>query len=143
MSQQKFRQTVARAEQVGADVLAAAQQVADRFLLVGRHMDRRQRAGPIEDRELARVAPIGRDAVARSTRDERRGNDLTGEARGGQRPLQLEATRAGLIAAPDAPLSRATRFTKRTIVGLSDVSECNAGVRWPGNRTAATVVAAC
>jgi hypothetical protein len=30
-----------------------------------------------------------------------------------------------------------------TIVAVSDVIECSAGVRWLGNKTAATVVAAC
>jgi hypothetical protein len=38
---------------------------------------------------------------------------------------------------------RRSRSTKRRIVGLSDVSEWNAGARWPGNNTAAMVVAAC
>ena len=38
---------------------------------------------------------------------------------------------------------RRRRSTNRIMVGLSDVSVCSAGVRWPGNKTAATVVAAC
>jgi len=44
MPQEKLRQPVARAEQIGADVLATAQQVAGDLLLLGRDVDRGQRA---------------------------------------------------------------------------------------------------
>ena len=57
-------------------------------------------------------------------------------------PLQLKATRTGLIAALHRALALQP-LTKRRIVGLSDASVCSAGARWPGRSTAATVVAAC
>ena len=66
MAKEEFREAMPRAEQVGADVFATPQQVACRFFLLGRNVDGGQRAGAIEHRELAGIAPIGFDAVARA-----------------------------------------------------------------------------
>ena len=59
-----------RPEQVGADVFAAAQQIARRFFLLGRDVDGGERAGAIEERELRRIAAIGFNAVAGTARNE-------------------------------------------------------------------------
>ena len=45
-AQQKFREAMPRAQQIRADVFATAQQIARRFFLLGRNVDRRQRARP-------------------------------------------------------------------------------------------------
>ena len=116
-------------QQIGADVLTAAQQIADGFFLVGGHVNRCQRTRVIEHGEVTRIASIGLDTVTGPPRNEGRGDDVARDALGGERALQLEATRAGLKQHRTAPFLRATRLTKRTIVGLSDVSECSAGVR--------------
>jgi hypothetical protein len=55
-------------------------------------VNRRQRAGPVEDRELAGIAPIGLDPIARAARDEGRGNDVARYLSRGERALQLETT---------------------------------------------------
>src|SRR5687767_12643078 len=101
MPQQEFGEAMPRPQQIDADVLATAQQVADRFLLIRGDVNGGQRARPIQDRELTGITPVGLNPVAWSARNQRRSNDLARHPLSGQRPLQLEATRAGLIAAPD------------------------------------------
>ena len=86
-------------QQIRPDVLATAQQVARRLFLLGRHVDRGQRAGSIQHGELPGITPIGRDAIARPPRNQRWGNDVAGDIVRLQRPLQFEPARAGLIAA--------------------------------------------
>ena len=140
--QQEFGQPMARAQEIRADVFATAQEIARRFFLLGRDVDRRQRAGAIEDGELARIAPIGLDPIAGPPRNQRRRDDVTGNAVCGQRALQLKPTRARLRSSTGPGRGAAARRTAESS-GLSDVSGCSAGVRWPGSNTAATVVAAC
>ena len=53
MAEEEFREPVARPEQIRPDVLTAAQQVAGGFLLLGRDVNRRQRPGAKQHRELA------------------------------------------------------------------------------------------
>ena len=57
--------------------------------------------------------------------------------------LQLEATRTRFVTALHGALAAQPFHESARIVALSDVSGCSAGVRWPGSKTAATVVAAC
>ena len=77
VAQEKLREPMARAEEIGADIFATPEQIARGFFLLGRNMNRRQRAGPIQHGELAGIAPIGLDAIARATRDQGRRDDLT------------------------------------------------------------------
>ena len=141
VAEEEFRESVTRAEEIGADVFATAQEIARGLFLLGGNVNGGERAGAIEHGELAGIAAIGFDAIARPPRNERRGDDVARNAVRRQRALQFEATRAGFVAALDGT-ARRRRSTKRKIVGLSDVSAWSAGVRWPGNNTAATVVAA-
>ena len=141
VAEQEFREAVPRAEEIGADVFATPQQIAGGFFLLGGNVNGRERAGAIQDGELAGIAAIGFDAIAGPPGNERGRDDVTRDAVRGERALELEATRAGFVAALHGPWRR-RRSTKRRIVGLSDVSVCSAGVRWPGSNTAATVVAA-
>ena len=131
-----------RAQQIGSNVFPTAEQIARRLFLVARDMNRGERAGAIEHRELPRVTTVGFDAVTGTARDQRRRDDVTGDVMGRQRALQLEAARPGLVATLYRPLA-VQALDKRRIVGLSDVSGWSAGVRCPGTRTAAIVVAAC
>jgi hypothetical protein len=105
MAQQKLRQPMAGAQQIGAHVFATPQQIPRRLFLVGRNMDRGERTGPIQDRQLPRIAAIGFDAIARTTRDQRRGDELAWNRVGGQRALQLEAAGPRFIAAPHRSLA--------------------------------------
>ena len=132
-----------RAEQIRADVLATAQQIAGGFFLVGRDVNRGQRAGAIQDRELRRIAAVRLDPIARAARNQGRRNDVARNARARSGPAAAQS-RTGPPRNNSAPRpAAASRSTKRRIVGLSDDSECSAGVRWLGSKTAATVVAAC
>ena len=63
-------------------------------------MNRGERAGAIEHDELTGVAAVSLDAVAGASWNQRRRDDVTRNAVRGQRALQLEATGAGLVAAP-------------------------------------------
>ena len=57
---------MAGAQQIGADVFATAQQIAGGFLLLGRNVDGRQRPGAVQHRELAGVAAVRFDPIARA-----------------------------------------------------------------------------
>jgi len=68
--------------------VARPTEVADRFVVDGRHVDGREIPIAEQPRELDRVTPVGLDLVARFLRNQRRGDDLTREALAGQIPLQ-------------------------------------------------------
>lgn len=87
VAQEKFGEAVAGAEEIGADVFATPQQIARGFFLVGRNVNGGQRAGPIEDGQLARVATIGLNAVAGASGNERWRDDLAGNVVGAERAL--------------------------------------------------------
>ena len=71
--EQEFRQPMTGPQQIRADVFATAQQVAGRFFLLGRDVDRRQRPGAIQDGQLARIASVGLDPIARRGAESRPG----------------------------------------------------------------------
>ena len=81
-----------------AQVVAAAHQVAQPFLLRARRVDEGQLAGAVETHQLARVAAVGLDPVARAHRGERGGDDVAGDADRSEQPVELVAARAGLVA---------------------------------------------
>lgn len=54
---------------------AGAAEVAHGFIAGVGHMHRRQLAGPVQPRQLQRVAPVGLDPVPAPARDQRRGHD--------------------------------------------------------------------
>ena len=91
--QQEFREPVAGAQQIGPNVFATPQQIADGLLRLGRDVDGHQRPGPVQHRELARVTPIRFNPITRAARDQGRRNDVARNARGRQCALQLEAAR--------------------------------------------------
>ena len=63
---------------------------------------RRPRA--MQDGQLGGIPPVGLDPVAGAAGDESGGNDLTRDPARGEIPIELEATRASLVAAADGPL---------------------------------------
>jgi hypothetical protein len=142
MAQQEVRESVARPPQVGADVFSTPKQIACGLFLLGGNVNRSQRAGAIQHRELTGVPAIGLDAIARTAGNEAGGNHIAWDAACRHGPLEFKAARASFVAAGTAP-SRRRRSMKRRMVGLSDVNLWSAGVRCPGSSTAATVVAAC
>jgi hypothetical protein len=95
----------AGAQEIGADVFATAQQIARGFFLLGRNVDRGQGARPIEQGELASIAPVGFDAIAGTTRNQCRSDDVARNAAGRQRALQLEAAWAGFVTTLDRSLA--------------------------------------
>ena len=103
-----------------------------------------ERAGAIEDGELAGIAAVGFDAIAGAT-----GNQATGAMTShgmlvrGQGSLQLEATRPGFVAALDRTRASQALDEAEDRRDCRTSGVCSAGVRWPGSNTAATVVAAC
>lgn len=99
VAEQEFGEAVAGAQEIDANVFATAEEIARGLFLFCRDVNRGQGAGAIEDGELAGIAAIGFDPVAGTPRNECWGDDIAGGAVRGERPLQLEATRAGLVAA--------------------------------------------
>jgi len=66
VAEQKLRQAVASAEQIGADVFATAKEVARGFFLLGGNVDRGEGAGAEEDGQVPGVVAVGLDAIARA-----------------------------------------------------------------------------
>src|SRR4029453_11170118 len=64
VAEQEFRPAMTRSEPVSADVFATAEEIADRFFLLGRNVNGGERASAVEHRELAGVAAISFDAIA-------------------------------------------------------------------------------
>src|SRR6266566_3584743 len=69
VAQEKVREAMSGAEEIRADVFAAAQEIAHGLFELGRNVNRGEGAGAIEDGELARVTAIGFDAVTGTARD--------------------------------------------------------------------------
>src|SRR3989442_1435295 len=80
VAEQEFRQTMPRTEQIGANVFATSQEISRGFFLFGGNVNGGERAGAVEDGELACIATVGFDAIARAARDQRWGDDVTGNA---------------------------------------------------------------
>ena len=105
VAEEKFREAVPGAQEIGANVFATAQQIAGGFFLLGGNVNRGKRAGAIQDRQLAGIAAVSFDAIAGTTRNQRRGDDVTRNLVRGQGALHLEATGAGLIATLHRPVT--------------------------------------
>ena len=88
---------MAGAQQIGANVFATAQQIARGFFLLRRNVNGRQGAGAIEHRQLAGVAPIRFDPIARSSGNQRRSDDVARNLMAGEGALQLEAAGARFV----------------------------------------------
>ena len=58
VAQEEVREAVPRAEEIGTDVFATAQEIASGLLLLGRDVDGGQRAGAIEERQLNGIAAV-------------------------------------------------------------------------------------
>jgi hypothetical protein len=99
VTEQQCRQAMSGTQQIGAEGLAAPEQIPRRFLLVARNVDGGERASAIPHGELAGVPAVGLNAVSRAPRNERRGDDLTAHAVRREGALQFEATRPGFVAA--------------------------------------------
>src|SRR5688572_21040323 len=99
MTEEKLREPMSGAQQIRADIFPAAQEIAGGLFLFGRDVNRGERAGPIEDRELGRVAAVRLDAIAGPPRDERWRDHVTRNGVPGQRTLELEAAGTGFVAA--------------------------------------------
>ena len=72
-------------EQIGADVFPTAEEVAGGFFLRGRDVNRRQRAGPIQRRQVRGIPTVGVDPIAGATRDERWRDHIAEESPRAQR----------------------------------------------------------
>jgi hypothetical protein len=72
VAQHELRQPMAVAHPIEARRLARPDQVADRLQLDGRHADRLQQPARMQARQLARIARIGLDPVARAQRHQPR-----------------------------------------------------------------------
>src|SRR6185503_13730288 len=78
VAEQELRETVAGAKEVSPNIFATAQQIAGGFFLLGRNVNDREGAGPIEHGEVARITAVGLDAIAGATGNERGSDDLAG-----------------------------------------------------------------
>jgi hypothetical protein len=97
VAQQEFGQAVSRAQKIGADVFATAEQIAGRFFLFARNVDGGEGAGPVQHRQVTRITTVGFNAVAGSTRNQRGRNHVARNLVRSERALQLEAARPGFV----------------------------------------------
>ena len=82
VAEEEFREAMPRAQEIGADVFATAQQIAGRLFLLGGNVNGRERPGAIEHRELPGITAIGLDAIAGAPRNERGRDDVARNAAG-------------------------------------------------------------
>ena len=129
------------AQEIRADVFTAPEEIARGFFLVSWNMNRRQGASAIQHRELTGIAPIRLDAIAGRRGIKRRRDDVARNLLRVNARCSSKPHGPGLVTAGHRALAPTVHEPHDR--GLSDVSEWSAGVRWPGNNTAATVVAAC
>ena len=108
MPEEELDEPMAPANDVLANIVAAAQQVAHRFLRLVGHVDRGQLARAVEADELGRVAAIRLDPLPRAARGESRGDHVAVDPEGRELPVQVVAGYAGLVADADRPLARQT-----------------------------------
>ena len=87
VAEQEFGEAVPGTQEIGADVLTTPQQIARGFFLLGRDVNRGEGASTKEDRELARIATIGFDAVAGPAWNQGGRDDVTRHAVGGERAV--------------------------------------------------------
>ena len=116
-SQQELAQPVPCPHQIQAYVIAPAAQVAHRLFVLTRGIDHRQQPRTRQLGQLAGIATIRLDSLARSDRDHRRRHHITHETELLQLTLQRVAARAGLIdavdRAPSLPLEPPRHATHR------------------------------
>ena len=99
--------------QIAAQVLAAADQIAQRLQLGRGNDDRPQLPGRVQPRELERVARVGLDPIAGLARDRARRADHHLDPRRPRRPRQPEPRRPGLIDRAHRPRQRLQPLDRR------------------------------
>ena len=99
MPQEKLREPVPRAQEIGADIFATAQQIPRRLFLFARNVNGGEGARPVQHRELAGIAPIGLDAIAGPPRNQGRCDHVAANVVRSQRTLELKAARTCFVAA--------------------------------------------
>jgi hypothetical protein len=77
--------------------VTGATEIADGFILDGRHVHGRQIARPEQSREFDGIASVGLHLVAGLFRDERWRDDVTGESLAGPVAMECVAARSGLV----------------------------------------------
>jgi hypothetical protein len=100
---------VARSQQVGANLFATSQEIADGLFVFGGDMNGRQCASAVEHGELAGIPTIGFDAIAGPPWNQRRGDDVTRDAARRQKSLELETAGARFITTLHAALDGEAR----------------------------------
>jgi hypothetical protein len=78
---------MAGAQQIRVECFSTPQEIANCFLLLARNVNRGEGAGAIQNGELARITPIGLDAIARTTWNQGRRDHLTWHVVRGEKPL--------------------------------------------------------
>jgi hypothetical protein len=96
-AEKQFAQAMATPLQIFASIIAHPAQVADGFLFGRRRSDLRQQPGAPQLHQLARIAAIGFDPLARLPRNEGRRDDLTAHPWCGDLALQRVPARPGFV----------------------------------------------
>jgi hypothetical protein len=132
-AEEQLAQSMATPLQVLTGIVARPAQVANGFLRGGRRADRRQQTRPSQFDELARIAAIGLDPLARLSGNQRRRHDVAAHPRRCHLPLQCVAARTGFI--EDAHQSRglALELPHQATHGIRRVGQLPRGRRRLGS----------
>lgn len=103
VAEQELRKAMAGPQDVLAEVLARADEVADRLLLRRRDADAGELAGAQQPGELAGVATVGLHPDPGADRDESGRDDAAVDAERGKGPLQAVPGGSRLVADPHRP----------------------------------------
>jgi hypothetical protein len=97
MAEEELREAMPRAEQISADVFTTSEEVPGGFFLLGRNVNRRERARSIQHREVRGIPAVGFDAIARTSRDECGRDDVAGDRAGLECSSKLEPARPRFV----------------------------------------------
>lgn len=123
VAQQQLGDPVPGAHQVAADVFAGADQVAGGFLGDGGHPDAGDLADLQQLREQQCVPGVGLDSVTGGAGQLRRCGDLATDPGCGDRPLQPQPGRAGLVGGGDRAGQRSQPVDDDFAVGNQSLLE--------------------
>jgi hypothetical protein len=117
VAEAELRESVPVPHAVEAGVLTGANEIARRLELGIGHPDRLEQPAGVQVGELAGVAAVGLDPIARPLRDETGRDDRTGDPAFDQVAVEAEAGRAGLVTAGDPRPAPERALDRDRIVG--------------------------
>jgi hypothetical protein len=102
--EQELQHAMALAHDVLAQVLAAADDIANGFLRIGRDADGCELSRPVQTGHLRCITPVGLDSITRADGDQRGRDHIARDLHRRELPVDRVAAATGLVARAHVPL---------------------------------------